>query len=117
MAEMPPFLAEIEENEAVFFRCCAASATQHTQHLCVDQKRAGQTDCQQHGPSAHSPTTDAVFVLTDTSTDVRLCNLIGQTISTQTVQNGSAIDPSNLPNGLYFLLERETGQIHKILKN
>jgi len=63
-----------------------------------------------------NPASSAVFILTNTPRTIILHNLIGQTLSTQNVQNGDPIDLSSLPNGVYFLLDTETGRSHEILK-
>jgi hypothetical protein len=64
-----------------------------------------------------NPTTDAIFVQSELSTTLCLRSSIGQLLSTQTIQGIGKIDLSLYPNGIYFLIERETGIGHKILKN
>jgi hypothetical protein len=64
-----------------------------------------------------NPTTDAIFVQSELSTTLCLRSSIGQLLSTQTIQGLGKIDLSLYPNGIYFLIERETGIGHKILKN
>ncbi|MBP6810357.1 MAG: T9SS type A sorting domain-containing protein [Saprospiraceae bacterium] len=64
-----------------------------------------------------NPTTDILFVRSETPTTLCLHNTIGQILSTQTIQGQDEIDLSRYPNGIYFLVEMETGIGHKILKN
>lgn len=64
-----------------------------------------------------NPTTDALFVNCETATTLCLQNSFGQILSTQTIQGQGKIDLSRYPNGIYFLVEMETGVGHKILKN
>ncbi len=64
-----------------------------------------------------NPTTDILFVQSETATTLCLQNAFGQIISTQTIQGQGKIDLSSYPNGIYFLVEMETGVGHKILKN
>ncbi len=64
-----------------------------------------------------NPAADAIFVQTDAETTLSLCNAFGQTLLTQTFRGNGKIDLSSLPNGIYFLVEMETGVGHKILKN
>lgn len=64
-----------------------------------------------------NPTADAVFVQSNEPTTLCLRNAFGQAILTQTVFGNDKMDLSNLPNGIYFLTEMETGFSHKILKN
>ncbi len=63
-----------------------------------------------------NPTTDAVFVQTDKETTLCLRNAIGQSLLTQTLHSNGKIDLSPFPNGIYFLMEMETGIGHKIVK-
>ncbi len=63
-----------------------------------------------------NPATDALFVQNDSKTTLCLRNAFGQVLSTQTIQNQGKIDLSSYPNGIYSLLEIETGIVHKILK-
>lgn len=63
-----------------------------------------------------NPTNGAVFVRADTETTLRLCNATGQSILTQTIHGNGKIDLSSWPNGIYVLVEMETGIGHKILK-
>jgi hypothetical protein len=64
-----------------------------------------------------NPTADAVFVHSETPTTLCLRSAIGQLLSTQHIQGQGKIDLSSYPNGIYFLIEMETGIGHKILKN
>jgi len=64
-----------------------------------------------------NPTTDLLFVRSETATTLSLHNTIGQILSTHTIQGQGQIDLSRYPNGIYFLMEMETGIGHKILKN
>ncbi len=64
-----------------------------------------------------NPTTDAIFVQSETATTLCLRNAFGQVLSTQPIQGQGKIDISRYPNGIYFLVEIETGIGHKILKN
>ncbi|MBP6810356.1 MAG: T9SS type A sorting domain-containing protein [Saprospiraceae bacterium] len=64
-----------------------------------------------------NPTTDVLFVRSETATTLCLHNSIGQILSTQTIQGQGEIDLSRYPNGIYFLVEMETGIGHKIVKN
>jgi len=64
-----------------------------------------------------NPTTDVLFVRSETATTLCLHNSIGQILTTQTLQGQGEIDLSRYPNGIYFLMEMETGIGHKILKN
>ncbi len=64
-----------------------------------------------------NPTANEVFVQTDVPAYLNLYNVFGQTILTQTVQDGDRIDLSTLPNGLYFLVDKATGTTQKVLKN
>ncbi len=64
-----------------------------------------------------NPATDAVFVQTDTEITLSLYNAIGQLLLAQTFRGNGKIELSSLPNGIYFLVEMETGIGHKILKN
>ncbi len=63
-----------------------------------------------------NPASGAVFIQTNTPSTVSLRNLIGQTLITQTVNNGDQINLFALPNGIYFLTEMGTGYSHKLLK-
>ncbi len=63
-----------------------------------------------------NPTTDALFIRTESPTQLSLYNAFGQILRTQTVQDGDKLDLSTLPDGLCFLVESETGVAHKILK-
>jgi len=64
-----------------------------------------------------NPTSDILLVRSETATTLCLHNTIGQILSTQTIQGQGEIDLSPYPNGIYFLVEMETGIGHKILKN
>ena len=64
-----------------------------------------------------NPTTDVLFVRSETATTLCLHNSVGQILTTQTIQGQGQIDLSRYPNGIYFLVEMETGIGHKILKN
>ncbi len=64
-----------------------------------------------------NPTADFLFVTSETATTLCLHNSIGQILTTQTIQGQGQIDLSRYPNGIYFLVEMETGIGHKILKN
>lgn len=64
-----------------------------------------------------NPTTDVLFVHSESPTTLCLRNAFGQILLTQTIQEDSKIDLSHYPNGIYFLIEMETGIGHKILKN
>lgn len=63
-----------------------------------------------------NPTTDVVFIQTETPTKLSLYNAFGQPVLTQIVQDGDKLDLAKLSNGLYFLIETATGRTHKILK-
>jgi len=64
-----------------------------------------------------NPTTDVLFVRCETATTLCLQNTIGQILTTQTILGQGEIDLSRYPNGIYFLMDMETGIGHKILKN
>jgi len=64
-----------------------------------------------------NPAADVLFVRSETATTLCLHNSIGQILTTQTIQGQGEIDLSRYPNGIYFLVEMETGIGHKILKN
>jgi len=64
-----------------------------------------------------NPTSDVLFVSSETTTTLCLHNTFGQILTTQTIQGQGEIDLSRYPNGIYFLMEMETGIGHKILKN
>lgn len=64
-----------------------------------------------------NPATDELFVRTDFRTAFTLCNTVGQQLLNQTIYGDDKIDLSALPDGIYFLIETETGYAHKILKN
>ena len=64
-----------------------------------------------------NPAADAVFVQTDTETTLSLFDAFGQSLLTQTIRGNGKIDLSSLPNGIYFLVEMESGRGHKVLKN
>ena len=52
-----------------------------------------------------NPTTDVLFVRSETATTLCLHNTIGQILTTQTIQGQGEIDLSRYPNGIYFLVE------------
>jgi len=64
-----------------------------------------------------NPTSDVLFVSSEAATTLCLHNTIGQILTTQTIQGQGEIDLSRYPNGIYFLMDMETGIRHKILKN
>ncbi len=64
-----------------------------------------------------NPAADAIFVRSEAATTLCLRNAFGQLLSTQTIHGEGEIDLSRYPNGIYFLMEMETGIGHKILKN
>ncbi|MFN0213266.1 MAG: T9SS type A sorting domain-containing protein [Saprospiraceae bacterium] len=64
-----------------------------------------------------NPATNVLFVQSEAATTLSLKNVFGQVLSTQTIQRQGEIDLSHYPNGIYFLVEMETGIGHKILKN
>ena len=64
-----------------------------------------------------NPTADVLFVRSEAAITLCLRNAFGQILSTQTIQGEAKIDLSYYPNGIYFLIEMETGIGHKILKN
>ena len=64
-----------------------------------------------------NPATDIVIVRSEAATTLCLRNAFGQILSTQTIQGEAKIDLSHYPNGIYFLVELETGIGHKIIKN
>lgn len=64
-----------------------------------------------------NPAIDVLFVQSEAATTLSLKNVFGQVLSTQTIQRQGEIDLSHYPNGIYFLVEMETGIGHKILKN
>ena len=61
-----------------------------------------------------NPATDVVFIQTDKETTLCLHNAIGQPILTKILSDSGAMDLSAFPNGLYFLVEVETGIVYKI---
>ncbi len=63
-----------------------------------------------------NPTSGAVFVRSESTATLCLRNAFGQILSTQTVLGEGKIDLSRCPNGMYYLVEIETGAGHKILK-
>ena len=64
-----------------------------------------------------NPITDILFLRSESATTLCLRNAFGQILSTQTIHGESKIDLTHYPNGIYFLVEMETGIGHKILKN
>lgn len=64
-----------------------------------------------------NPATDVLFVQTDKETTLQLQNAFGQILSSQTIQGEAQIDLARYPDGIYFLVEMETGIGHKIIKN
>ncbi|MFN0173996.1 MAG: T9SS type A sorting domain-containing protein [Saprospiraceae bacterium] len=64
-----------------------------------------------------NPTADILSVRSETATTLCLRNAFGQVLSTPTIQGQGEIDLSGYPNGIYFLMEMETGIGHKIVKN
>jgi hypothetical protein len=64
-----------------------------------------------------NPTTDVLFVRSETATTLYLRNAFGQLLSTQTIQGQGKMDISRYPEGIYFLVEMEAGIGHKIVKN
>ncbi|HAD13154.1 MAG TPA: T9SS C-terminal target domain-containing protein [Saprospirales bacterium] len=63
-----------------------------------------------------NPATDALFVYSEATSTLCLRNIFGLVLSTHTIQGESEIDLSRYPNGIYFLIEMETGIGHRILK-
>ncbi len=63
-----------------------------------------------------NPAADAVLVQASAETTLSLYNAFGQSFLTQTFHGNGKIELSSLPNGIYFLVEMETGIGHKILK-
>ncbi len=63
-----------------------------------------------------NPTSDVLFLRSEATITLCLHNAFGQILSTQTIQNQGKIHLSPYPNGIYFLVEIETGIVHKILK-
>lgn len=64
-----------------------------------------------------NPATDVLFVQTDKETTLQLQNAFGQILSSQTIQGEAQINLARYPDGIYFLVEMETGIGHKIIKN
>ncbi len=76
----------------------------------------------EEAPNAHAgvtiypnPASDAIFVRSEGPITLCLRNALGEVLSTQTIQNQSKIDLSRYANGIYFLLEMESGIGHKII--
>ncbi|MDO8367169.1 MAG: T9SS type A sorting domain-containing protein, partial [Saprospiraceae bacterium] len=64
-----------------------------------------------------NPTIDAISVRSEAATTLCLRNAFGHVLTTQNIQGQGKIDISGFPNGIYFLVEMETGIGHKIVKN
>ncbi len=64
-----------------------------------------------------NPAYDVLFVQTDEETTLQLQNAFGQILSSQTIQGEAKIDLARYPNGIYFLVDMETGIGHKVIKN
>jgi len=87
-------------------------------------KLAPETVPTEEAPTTHTsvtiypnPTADVLFVRSEATTTLSLRSAFGQILSTQTIHGQGEIDLSRYPNGIYFLVEMETGIGHKILKN
>lgn len=63
-----------------------------------------------------NPTADVLFLRSEAATTLCLHNAFGQILSKQTIQGQGKIDLLPYPNGIYYLVEMETGIVHKILK-
>jgi len=63
-----------------------------------------------------NPTNDVLFLRSEAATTLCLHNAFGQILSKQTIQGQGKIDLLPYPNGIYYLVEMETGIVHKILK-
>lgn len=61
-----------------------------------------------------NPATEVVFIQTDRETTLCLHNAVGQPLLTKILSDSGEIDLTSFPNGLYFLVELETGIVYKI---